>query len=179
MTPTTHEYHLNVRAGDKTYSLDFRQAFRFGYTLLRTRKFKEAFQIFEAMTRSGDHASLLAILLAYCRAGLGDYGGSSTVLCEVFPDGEREKAIWLHTAFVYLSVGLWTDAAEELGKAARQRPDLPVICLLLGDVLAILRRRTKAIMCWRLAAARDRDGGAVAATARLLISSQTKPPTKT
>ena len=49
MTSATHEHHLNIRAAGKTYSLDFRQAFRFGYTLLRTRKFKDAAPVFEAM----------------------------------------------------------------------------------------------------------------------------------
>ena len=177
MTPTTHEHHLNIRAAGKKYSLDFRQAFRFGYTLLRTRKFKDAASVFEAMTHLGGHDYLATIMLAYCKAGLKDYAASNALLCQVFADDEKSKADQLHTAFVYLSVGMWTDAIEELTKLARQCPDLPAICLLLGDVLASQGRRTKAILCWRLAVARDHDDGAVAAVARQLVSSQTKSHT--
>ena len=177
MTPTTHEYHLNVRAAGKTYSLDFRQAFRFGYTLLRTRKFKDACHVFEAMTHSEAPGPLARIMLAYCKAGLKDYATSNALLCQVFADDEKAKADQLHTAFVYLSVGMWADAIEELTKLARQCPDLPAICLLLGDMLASQGRRTKAILCWRLAVARDHDDGAVAAVARQLVSSQTKSHT--
>lgn len=128
--------------------------------------------------QSGDHTLLPAIMLAYCRAGLRDYGGSSVLLYESFPDGEWEKAERLHTAFVYLSVGMWADAVEELRNVARQCPDLPEICLLLGDLLMIHGRRTEAINCWRLAIARDRSSGAVAAVARHRISSQMKLPEK-
>jgi hypothetical protein len=170
---TTSEYRLNVRAGGKTYSLDFQNAFFFGYSLLRARKFNKAFQVFRSLGRAGRDVPALAVLLSYCRAGLRDYGGSSALLCRTFPGGQREKAEWLHTAFVYLGVGMWTDAAMELSKVVRRYPDLPVACLLLGDVLAILRRRAKAVKCWQLAIARDRGGGPVAATARRLISSFT------
>ncbi len=174
----TREYRLNVHAAGKSYSLDFRQAFRFGYTLLKTAQFQEAARVFQALMPSGAEVPLLTIMLAYCRAGLKDYQRSRALLCEAFPAGQRDKAEQLHTAFVYLSVGMWADAVEELGKLARQSPDPPVISLLLGDVLAIRGRRVQAIVCWRLAAARDHLSGAVAATARYLIASHTKPPRK-
>jgi thioredoxin-like negative regulator of GroEL len=179
MTPATHEHHLNIRAAGKTYSLDFRQAFRFGYTLLRTRKFKDAASVFEAMMHLGDHDHLAAIMLAYCKAGLKDYAASNALLYETFGDGEKTRAEQLHATFVYLSLQMWPDAAEELTAMARECPDLPVICLLLGDLLVIQRRRTKAILCWRLAAKRDHDGGAVAMVARQLIASQTTSREKT
>ena len=54
-----------------------------------------------------------------------------------------------------------------------------MICLLVGDLLILQRKRTKALMCWNLAVARDDDNGAVAATAKRLLSSQVKPPTQT
>ena len=177
MASATHEHHLNIRAAGKTYSHDFRQAFRFGYTLLRTRKFQDAASVFEAMIRLGDHDHLAAIMLAYCKAGLKDYAASNALLCEAFGDGEKTKAEQLHATFVYLSLQMWPDAVQELTAMARECPDLPVICLLLGDLLVIQRRRTKAILCWRLAVARDHNDGAVAAVARQLVSSQTKSHT--
>ena len=142
------EYRLNVHAAGKTYSLDFRQGFRFGYTLLKTAQFKEASRVFEALMRSGDDAPMLSVMLAYCQAGLRDYGRSKALLSAAFPEGGRDKAERLHTAFVYLSVGMWADAVD--GHSARWRsqcPSLPVMYLLLGDVLAIQGRRAKAILC--------------------------------
>jgi tetratricopeptide (TPR) repeat protein len=178
MTPATHEYHLNVHAAGKTYSLDVRQAFRFGYTLLRTRKLKEAAQIFEAMTHAETPSRPATIMLAYCRAGLKDYAASSALLCQLFAgENERDKADRLHTAFVYMSVGMWADAIEELAALARQCPELPSVCLLLGDLFALQHKRTKAILCWRMAAKRDHDGGAITAVVRQLVSSQVKPST--
>jgi thioredoxin-like negative regulator of GroEL len=174
MTNTTREYRLNVRAGEKTYSLDFRQAFFFGYSLARTRKFKEASPLFEALMRSDDGGPSATIMLAYCRAGLRDYAGSRELLDAVFPESAKEKADRLHTAFVYLSVGMWADAVHELALMAQECPDLPLVCLLVGDVMLLRRRRTKALMCWKLAVARDRGNGEVAATARRLFSSQAK-----
>jgi tetratricopeptide (TPR) repeat protein len=173
MASATHEHHLNIRAAGKTYSLDFRQAFRFGYTLLRTRKFKDAASVFEAMMHLGDHDHLAAIMLAYCKAGLKDYAASNALLCEAFGDGEKTKAEQLHATFVYLSLQMWPDAAEELTAMAREYPDLPVICLLLGDLLLIQKKPTKAILCWQQATKQDHDGGAVAMVARQLIASQT------
>jgi hypothetical protein len=177
MSPATHEYHLNVHAAGKNYSLDFRQAFRFGYTLLRTRKFKEAEQIFEAMSRAESPGRSATIMLAYCKAGLRDYATSNTLLCQVFAEEEKAKADQLHTAFVYMSVGMWADATEELTALARQCHELPAVCLLLGDLFALQHKRTKAICCWRMAVARDHDDGAVAEFARQLVSSQTKSHT--
>ena len=172
------EYRLNVHAAGKTYSLDFRQGFRFGYTLLKTAQFKEASRVFEALMRSGDDAPMLSVMLAYCQAGLRDYGRSKALLSAAFPEGGRDKAERLHTAFVYLSVGMWADAVEGLQQGGAPVPQ-PA-----GDVSAAGRRAgdpgatRKAILCWRLAAARDRRSGAVAATARYLISTHTKPPAK-
>ena len=179
MASATHEHHLSIRAAGKTYSLDFRQAFRFGYTLLRTRKFKDAASVFEAMMHMGDHDHLAAIMLAYCKAGLKDYAASNALLCEAFGDGEKTKAEQLQATFVYLSLQMWPDAVQELTAMAKECPDLPVIYLLLGDLLVIQRNRTKAILCWRLAATRDHDSGAVATVARQLIASQTTSREKT
>jgi tetratricopeptide (TPR) repeat protein len=173
MTPATREYHLNVHAAGKNYNLDFRQAFRFGYTLLRTRKFKDAAQIFEAMAHAAAPGRLATIMLAYCRAGLKDYAASNALLCQLFAEeSERVKADQLHAAFVYMSVGMWTDAIEELTALARQYPELPSVCLLLGDLFALQHKRTKAVLCWRMAAKRDHDGGAITAVVRQLVSSK-------
>jgi predicted Zn-dependent protease len=178
MTPAIHEYHWNVRAAGKTYSLDFRQAFRFGYALAKARKFKAAARVFQALRHSEDAGSLATIMLAYCKAGLGDYGGSSALLCDVFPNDNKTRLDQLHTAFVYASMGMWEDASRELAELTRRCPRVPVICLLLGDLLASQGRGDKALTCWRLAAARDRRDGAVAAVARRAISSQMRPSAK-
>ncbi len=179
MTTTTHEYRLKVRAGGKTYSLDFRRAFVFAYLLTRTRKFKEALPVFEALTRSNGHDPSATIMLAYCRAVLKDFTGSRELLDTVFSEDVKERADQLHTAFVYLSVGMVADAGAELVVLAQECPNLPVICLLVGDLLVSQRRQAKGIACWKLAVARDRDDGAITATVKRLSSPQGKRHEKT
>jgi thioredoxin-like negative regulator of GroEL len=174
MTTATHEFRLKVRADGKNYSLDFQQAFFFGYTLARTRRFKEAATIFEALMRADEGGSLATIMLAYCKAGLRDFAASSELLSAVFPEDAKEKAEQLHTAFVFLSLQMWPDAVQELAPLAQECPDLPVVCLLVGDIMLVQRKRNKALMCWKMAVARDRGNGAVAATAKRLFNSQVK-----
>ena len=82
-------------------------------------------------------------MLAYCKAGLKDYAASNALLCEVFGDGEKTKAEQLHATFVYLSLEMWPDAVEELTAMATGMPGLAVICLLLGDLLLIQRKRNQ------------------------------------
>jgi predicted negative regulator of RcsB-dependent stress response len=178
METAIHEYPLHVRAGGKTYSLDFRQAFQFGYTLLRTGKYTEATQIFETMTHSGSSIQLPTIMLAYCKALVKDYEASQSLLMAAFPDNKIVVADQLHTAFVYVSLGMWDDAFRELAEVVRQYTDLPVICLLLGDLLASQGRRANAITSWRLAVERDHKDGAVAAFIQQLVSSSTKSHTR-
>lgn len=172
MTTAAHEYRLKIRLADKSHNLDYRQAFFFGYSLTRKGKFEEATPVFESLARSEGGGPSATIMLAYCRAGLKDFVGSRETLDTVFPDDVKEKADQLHTTFVYLSVGMWEDATKELAVAAKQCPDLAVICLLLGDLMLIQKKRAKALMCWKLAAARDGDKGEVAATAKRLLASQ-------
>jgi len=98
---------IECRAAGKTHSLDLRQAFRFGYVLARTRKFKEAAPVFEMLMRSDDGRSLAMIMLAYCKAGLRDYAACSELLKAAFPDDATGKADQLHAAFVYLSLRMY------------------------------------------------------------------------
>ena len=130
MSLATHEYRLVVRTAGKTHSLDCRQAFRFGYMLLGAGKYKSAIQVFQTMTLLEESNFAAAIMLAYCKAGLKDYKASKDVLTKVFADDAEADP--LHTAFVYLSVGMWGDAIGELAKTLKQRPDLPVVLLLLA-----------------------------------------------
>lgn len=86
MTTATHEFRLKVHAVGKNYNLDFRQAFFFGYTLARTRRFKEAAPLFEVLMRAEEGVSPAAIMLAYCKAGLRDFAASRELLNAVFPE---------------------------------------------------------------------------------------------
>lgn len=174
-TTTANEHRLNVCVEGKTYNVDFQQAFRVGYALARTGRYEDAVRLFEALAHSESPNRAAKILLAFCKAGLKDFRASSVLLSAAFSDDERAEADQLHAAFVFLSVGMWADGIKELAKLARRFPDLAAVCLLLGDALLARGKRTKAIMCWRLAAARDHDGGSVATVARHLISSHLKP----
>jgi len=174
MASTKQEYHLNVHANGKSYRLDYPKAFQFGYSLLRTRKFQEAAKIFETMIRGEDPDRSAAVMLAYCKAGIRDYASSSAILCEVFADeSERIKADQCHTAFVYMSVGMWADAIEELTSVIRQSRNLSSICLLLGDLFMLLHKPKKAFLCWKMALQRD-PSGAIGLIARLLMGPKAK-----
>lgn len=174
MTPATHEHHLTIRAAGKAYSLDFRQAFRMGYKLARTRKFRDAAEVFEELRPFDDCEHSATIMLAYCKAGLRDFATSYTLLNAVFSDDQEDKADQLHTAFAYLSVGMWADAIEELVDLARQCPNLPAASLLLGDAFLVQKQHDKAVSCWQLVVERGRNGGAVAAVAQQLIAAEAK-----
>jgi thioredoxin-like negative regulator of GroEL len=178
-TTTANEHRLTVRVEGKTYNVDFRQAFRVGYALARTGRYEDAVRLFEAMAHSGTPSRSVTIMLAFCKAGLKDYRGSKDLLSAEFPDNQKAEADQLHTAFVFLSVGMWADGIEELIEVARRHPDLPTVCLLLGEALLARGKQTKAILCWRLATARDRADGAVAMVARHLISAHLKPRPRT
>jgi thioredoxin-like negative regulator of GroEL len=175
MMPVTQEHHLNIRVAGKTYRLDYRQAFRVGYTLLRTRRFRDAAQVFDGLSQlsNNDHTSI-TIMLAYCKAGLRDYVGSSSVLGTLFSEDQGDRADQLHTAFACLSVGMWADATEELTGLVEQCPHLPTLSLLLGDLFLVQKQPDKAIVSWEKAIERDRDGGAVTAVARQLIATQAR-----
>lgn len=112
----------------------------------------------------------VVVLLAYCKATARDYQASNRLLCQQLSEQHRTKADQLQAALVYLTLGMWKDAAEEFFMLVRACPHLPVICLLLGDVLAYQGQRTKALLCWRLAVKRDRDDGLVAVVARQMLS---------
>ena len=73
----------------------------------------------------------------------------------MFPEDAKEKADQLHAAFVYMSLGMWADAVQELTAMTQECPELPVICLLVGDLLILQRKQTKALMCWNLAVMRN------------------------
>ena len=105
-------------------------------------------------------------MLAYCKARLKEYTLCSEVLHMLFGEKQAAVAEALHTAFVYSNLGLWPDTIRELAKVADDRPDLPSVCLLLGDLFAGLGRRDKALRCWRLAIQRDQPNGSVASEAQ-------------
>ena len=93
MTTAMREYRLNVRAAGKAYSLDFRQAFYFGYVQVRTGKFREASPIFEALMRSGAGGSLATIMLAYCKAALKDYAADSELLKSLSKETSKQEEV--------------------------------------------------------------------------------------
>jgi hypothetical protein len=179
MATAASEYRLKVRVAGKTYSLDLQQAFHFGYMLVRQRRYRRATQVFDAMAHSGRSNTLATIMLAYCKALLKDYEATQDLLIAAFPGNRITVAEQLHTAFVYVSLGMWADAVAALSEVARQYDDLPIVCLLLGDLLASQGTRADAITCWRLAVARDHKDGAVASFVRQLVPSRARSHAKT
>lgn len=118
-------------------------------------------------------------MLACCKAGLNRYSSCNKLLRTLFAAEGSPVAERLHTAFVYRNLGLRADAIRELTQVAQNRPDLPTVCLLLGDLYEAIGQKQRAIQCWRLAIQRDDPGGAVALVARQGLSAlarQGQPP---
>ena len=139
------EYRLNVHAAGKTYSLDFRQGFRFGYTLLKTAQFKEASRVFQPTGALGllRHAVSHACVLPSWSPGRRV---NKALLSAAFPEGGRDKAERLHTAFVYLSVGMWADAvyvnSARWWSVPQPAGDVSAAGRRAGDPGATVRRRS-------------------------------------
>lgn len=100
------------------------------------RSYKEAAELFERLIQDPDRRHRAAVFLAHCRVMTGDYSGSISILCQVFPREQfGDTAAKLHDAFVYWSVGLLIDVKRSLKEIARENRESPIYSLLLGDLM--------------------------------------------
>lgn len=162
---------VHVRVGAKTYKLSLPRAFLVAHEFMRSKHYEAASRVCEALVQSGALGPRAAILLARCRAGLKDYSACNELLRTALAAADIPTADALHTAFVYANLGMRSEAIRELARVAHDRPDLPTVCLLLGDVFATLGEKDQAGRCWRLAIQRDTRNGSVARAAQKGLSS--------
>ena len=167
---TSAKYKFDVSG--KSLTLDFPHAFALGDMLLQAGQLEAARSVFEALSAVNDRGPRARIMLARCQAGLSNFTGCSATLQAAF-EGEKEPiAENLHSAFVFIALGLRDDAIQGLGTLAMRFENYPTICLLLGDLFAKQGDRKKARDCWNLAIRRDqlRGGVALSASRRLKAS---------
>jgi hypothetical protein len=164
----TKQVHLQI--GPKTYSLSLSKAFSVAHEFMCRKNYTAASQVCEALVQSGSLGPRATIMLACCKAGLKDYFSCNELLRSLFAAQDTPVAEGLHTAFVYGRLGMRSDAIRELAKVADDRPDLPTVCLLLGDLFAAVGHNDKAVQCWRLAIQRDQRDGSVAREAQKGLS---------
>jgi len=157
---------MRLQAGPNTHHLSLKRAYALAHSLLKSKEYAAAIKILEAISLSGNYASRMALMLARCKAGMKDYQACNTLLHEVFPENGTANIDRLQAAFVFDGVGMRWDAARELVQVVNERPDLPSLCLILGDLLASLGNTRKAAKCWQLAMKRDTNGGLVANAAK-------------
>lgn len=157
---------IRLQTGDKTFIVSPRHAYAMAHTLFRTKRYEAAAKLLKAVASKGNEGPRISILLACCKAGMKDYAGCNDLLHKLFDTENEPVAESLQAAFIFDSVGMQGDAIRELLKVADEHPELPTVCLLLGDLMAAIGNTNKAAKCWRLAAKRDQDRGFVAQAAK-------------
>jgi hypothetical protein len=93
------------------------------------------------------------------------FDSCSKPLTEAFAGSDPEIITSLHNAFISYHVGIRQEGLDAMIALVNKHPDLPTLCLLLGNMLDAAGRLAMANRCWALAVHRDRPGGAVAAVA--------------
>jgi hypothetical protein len=165
---------VRLQTGPRVYDLTLVRAFALAHSLLKSKEFKSAIKVLEAIALTGKYDARTRIMLACCKANIHDYEACNNLLKQVFPEDTTAAIDRLQAAFVFDTVGMRWDAARELVELVNERPDLPSLCLLLGDLLASLGNSRKAAKCWQLAMKRDKNGGLVANAAKEEIAQLVK-----
>jgi len=147
--------------GGKKRALTYEQAVWLGYKLLETERYEAAEKVFLAASQVHPRDRLMKLFIARCEAGLDHYDACKEILDEVFVETDPDVAEKLQSAFVFDSLGVLEQAIQRLAEVAKERPDLPAVCLFLGELLAARGENDKALDCWRLAIKRDGAKGPV------------------
>jgi len=164
-----HSRSLELRSGQRTYTVKLEQALALAHSLLKAKRYKTAMRICEKVASVDSYNPQTAILLACCEAGMKDYSACQKTLQSVFSGDDGAMAEHLQAAFVYHHLSMNRDATQELIALTDEGPDLPMGWLLLGDLLSDTSNREKAARCWRLAIDQDKlyEGAATAARKEL------------
>lgn len=78
-SPKTHsragetQEMVTLRMNHSTFKVTFAQAFAFGHTLLRSERIQSASQIFDHLAQRHPQDRQVSIMLARCKARLGQY----------------------------------------------------------------------------------------------------------
>lgn len=166
VSPPLPQATFTIQLGDQQLKLTFPQAFAYGHSLYRAKKFAAAAAVFERLAQVKERGPRSYLMLALCKAGLADFKGAKSVLDLAFPDEESLLADTIQEVIVESRIGFKDEALRELVELVNQHRELPTLCLWLGDLLESSGQLEKARQCWKLAVKRDRPDGAVALVAR-------------
>jgi tetratricopeptide (TPR) repeat protein len=165
---------LEIQVGGKTYSVTYEQAFVHAFALIDQKQFESAARIFERLEQFTDRGPRAFIMQAFCEAAALHFDNCSKPLATTFDGKKRSLAADLHNAFISYHVGIRQDAINALVALVNQNRELPILCLLLGDMFRATGKIDLARKCWSLAVRRDLPNGAVALVASKHIHSTTK-----
>lgn len=167
-TPTAPKpAQFTLHVGDRTCVRSYQALFDIGHQLWKRQNYAEAHKVFERLATIADRGPRSHILLAHCKAMLGDYSGCSATLSGgLASNGFGSASSELHNAFVLWKCGMFGDVKQELEKVVNEHAELPTPCLLLADLLLMTGSRRGPFALLKKAIERDRPDGAVALVAR-------------
>jgi thioredoxin-like negative regulator of GroEL len=157
---------FTARMGRKKRRVAYEEAFSFGHSLMEAGHYEHALRMFSALARTPNRGFRARVMQARCQAELEEFEACNEILKNVFENEEKPVAEELQSAFVYHKLGMTREAMRELRNVVKEHKDLPTACLFLGDLFQEAGSLRKATYCWKLAAQRDRRGGAVAKAAQ-------------
>ncbi|MFO0977984.1 MAG: hypothetical protein U0996_16380 [Planctomycetaceae bacterium] len=167
-TPKAAMY--TVRRGDRCEQWTYETLFDYGHRLLMKGKYDSGAAVFAELASAKDYEPKASVFLAWCHAMRDDYAGSSATLSRALPrDMYGDVASRLHDLFVLWRVGLFLDVKKELTQLAAGHPELPSLCLLLGDLLKTCGADRLSRRFYRKAIELDRPDGAISRSADSLL----------
>ncbi len=170
--PTEAQHHagkereIKLTIDGRPQNLTFEQAFALGHELWRRGKALESTLLFQRLHRHDDGNRPVRLMLARGLARLGKFQECHRLLHESFDEQNSDLACQLHDAFVLRALGDKRDAIHDVAEFAKNHPDFPTVCLILGDLWESLGRARHARAAYKLAAQRAQGHGAVAFSAR-------------
>ncbi len=161
---------FTIYIGDQRAQLSYQGVFAIGYHLWRKQKFEEAAKVFERISHVSDRGPRAHILLAHCRAMLGDYASCASALSTALPEEiYGDAATELHSVCISWKCAMYRDVKQGLEKIATEHPELPTISLILADFMRRMGNTPQQFHWLKEAAAHDRPNGAIAQIARRRI----------
>jgi lipopolysaccharide biosynthesis regulator YciM len=166
ITLSIDEGKLIARAGSKQTELTYENAFSLGHSMLDSGQYEQAQGIFTVLARVRGHGPRAKLMLSKCKAVSFNFEACDEILHTIFEGEDEPIAEELQAAFKANTLGTRENAILELVNIVNKRPDLPTVCLFLGDLFREVGKLNKTVECWKLAIKRDRQGGGVALAAR-------------
>lgn len=158
---------FTVQRGGRRVRLTYQQIFAAGHKLWLAKKYEEAAKVFDHVCGIMDRGPRAHILLAHCKAMLGDFAGCSSTLSDALHSAQyRDAAAKLHDVFVMWKLQFYLDVKQGLEKVIADHPELPTPCLILADMLMNGGNCQQPPYLLQQAIERDRPDGAIAAIAR-------------